>query len=63
MPSNEPDELADFVKGGGRIESHKAPRIRLLFAKNTKLIPVLVVTSGCGFRSALKRGKLLNLKR
>ena len=43
------DELADFAKGGGRKENHRAPLIRLLFAKDTKLIPVSVVTSPCEF--------------
>jgi hypothetical protein len=32
MLANQPDELADSAKGGGRGENHGAPRIRRLFA-------------------------------
>jgi hypothetical protein len=32
MLANQPDELADSAKGGGRGENHGAPHIRLLFA-------------------------------
>jgi hypothetical protein len=62
MPLNQPPELADSAEGRGWKEEHKSPRIRLLFAKNIKRVPALVVITVCGFRFAQQSGKGLNLK-